>query len=107
MSAVRPASARRSLIGHISGIPVQEGRVAAYSSIAPGMYGVATWPYVVQCDSVSERTFQIVLASRWKGFGLANAGSFLMSAVGSSALGHKGDLARPALRMWNEISHPE
>jgi len=49
--------------------------------------------------------FLRVLATRWTGIGLVNAGSLMLSTASLSALGYENSLARSAIRLWNDNHH--
>jgi probable phosphoglycerate mutase len=48
-----------------------------------------------------------VLAARWLGLELAGGRFFMLSIASLSALGYKGSLDRPVIRLWNETRHVE
>jgi broad specificity phosphatase PhoE len=48
-----------------------------------------------------------VLAARWLGLDVAAGRYFLLDTSSLSILGYEHNLAEPAIRLWNEIHHPE
>ena len=49
--------------------------------------------------------FLRMLAARWAGIDIVDARSLMLSTASVSVLGYEGSVARPAIRLWNDIHH--